>query len=426
MRFAIHEYGVGIELNKFLGFGVDLNSLVNGIQTANHRIQVALNSSSNALWISDRKVKARGFAGVIQLNRQIELEIIPKFISSADNSEWKQTLYLLSIMSKYGVILSNNKIMSSMSYLGSLYEVAGRILADGYKKNCRKLIRKYRKETFRDFAIDGEIDFDSILDRDLDGIKQLRIRFDIYNPYNAVILKAMQIVLPYIKDKSTRNIILSAISTFGRQNSPYQKKYVVPARNNEWAETYNLAYDIVRGLANSFDVGKIMASGFIANTWKLWEWLLTTAMASGNKQNIIKGQEAIKWGTKDTVGSHLAINVFPDITVRRRNKDGIAYLLDAKYKNFIHGANGEVDRADLYEAFAFCNAAKTDILLLVYPEESMINDIAGTVRLKAKYNISRKTVLAVTVAFGSLNEVGGIYKFAHNLQNGVENIVMNL
>ena len=91
--------------------------------------------------------------------------------------------------------MANERILSSTSYISSLYDIAGRILAQEFQKNRRKPIRKYRKERFCDFAIDGDIDFASMLDRNDDGIRQSRIRFDIYNEYNAVISKAMKAVI---------------------------------------------------------------------------------------------------------------------------------------------------------------------------------------------------------------------------------------
>jgi len=192
MRIEIVEYGAGIEISELLECGINIHDLYSSVETVNRRIKRNLDCSRDVLMITEGRLRACGIAGIVRLTNHIELEIVPKFLGYTNDASWQSTLYLLSVMSKHGAVLANEHILSSTSYVASLYDIAGRMLAQGYQKHKRKLIRKYRKEVFFDFAIDGEIDFDTIMDQNQDGKKQSRIRFDIFNGYNATITKAMQ------------------------------------------------------------------------------------------------------------------------------------------------------------------------------------------------------------------------------------------
>lgn len=424
MRIELIEYGSGIELKQLEVHCDSSQELNDSIAAVNKRICKKLNLQKNPLVISDGRLRVCGIAGMVRLNKSIEIEIVPKFLSHAKNASWKETLYLLSVLSKHGGILTNERILSSTSYISSLYDIAGRILAQEFQKNRRKPIRKYRKERFCDFAIDGDIDFASMLDRNDDGIRQSRIRFDIYNEYNAVISKAMKTVIPYTSDNQARNVLQSAIGMFGKQAEPVRERMHVPVRNKEWSDAYELSYDIVNGLANSFDAGKILAPGFVVGTWQLWEWLITTGLSLANVPGTVKPQYLTQWGIKKVGAQSFSVNVYPDVVVLDANQHNYLYLVDAKYKVLANQATGEADRDDIYEAFAFCSATNTDTLFLAYPGDSGCStNTAGNVTKQSVYEIGGKKIIIVTVDFGSISTRGGLYTFAHNLKLGLSAII---
>lgn len=423
MRIRLIEYGVGVEISELQQCGLLAQEVLNSVEKTNRRLKRCLNCTRDVLIKTEGRLRACGIAGIVRLTSQIELEVVPKFLAHTIDTSWQSTLYLLSVMSKHGTVLTTDHIHSSMSYIDSLYDIAGRMLAQGYQSNKRKLIRKYRKEVFRDFAIDGELDFDAIIERNQDGKKQSQIRFDIFNGYNATIAKAMRITLPYVSDNNIRNILSTAISMFGKQSPAPTNKLNVPSRNKEWSDTYDLAYDIVNGLSNSFDAGKVIAPGYVANTWQLWEWLLTAGMTVGNLQYVVKGQDPIEWGKKVCVGRPISVNVYPDISIRDKSTNQVQYLIDAKYKLLVNPATGEILRDDLYEAFAFCCATNSELLFLAYPTDDHGTDEAGTVHKQAEYWLSGKRIIVITVSFGTLNQRGGLYAFGRNMQKGINDIV---
>lgn len=423
MKITVVEYSAGIRLADIFT-PVEITKIRNGVEQANKRISRQLQSGRNdTLKISEGHLRALGIAGVIQLTSTVELEVIPKFLQSQRESDWKAPLYLLSTLSKHGSILTTEKITASSSYLNSLYEIAGRILSKEYQKCKRKPIRQYRKEKFRDYAIDGEIELSNVFERHSDGIEQSRIRFDRMNPYNATIREAMRAVQPFTTDVQVKNVLSHAISELGNQGKPSVNKLAVPVRNKEWEQIYDLSYDIIHGLGTAYDAGKFIAPGFIVDTWQLWEWLITTGVRIGNRNRTVLPQSNTRWGFKETNTARYSINVFPDIEIREKDSPYTPlYLVDAKYKLLENTMTGEISRSDLYEACAFCNATATHEIVLVYPDDQSTM-LPGTVRRCSTYYIHDTMVHVAQVAFGSIHEKGGIYSFSENLSRGIDNLL---
>ena len=424
MKAVLVEFGIGIQIESLISNSKEIEEIIDGVSKANQRIAKSLGINRNTLLITDGRIRAIGIAGIVQLTKKVELEIVPKFIKDSGDDSWKETLYLLSTMSKYGEILGSERVHADISYTKSLYDIASRILAYEYLLNKRKPIRKYRKNMFRDYSIEGDIDFSVVFERHPDGIRQSSVRFDRLNAYNATICKAMQIVRPFASDAQTKNILSVAISEFGKQGTPPKTKLPVPVRNHEWKQAYDLSYDIIVGLGTSYEAGKLISAGFVVDTWKLWEWLITVGIKTNNTYHNIIPQSQTLWGIKQCLGKQYKVNVFPDVEIRTKDKNDTATLLvDAKYKVLNNNWTGEIERNDLYEAFAFCNATQAKKLILVYPEEGNLSEIPGTVLLKSTYLISDIKIYAVQVSFGSINNKGGIFTFANNLQSGIEAIV---
>ena len=410
MKLTLVEYGNGIEIAE------DIRPL---IDRANKVIGQALRVKRSALVITDGKLRALGIAGTIRLAKNLELEIVPKMLDDQGKGDWKESLFLLAALSKYGNIITSEHIHSSTAYKDSLYEIAGRVLAREYSFHRRKPIRQYRREKFADFSIEGEINFDLVFERNPDGIPQERVSFDKINPYNATIQAAMRIVLPYVKETPIRETLNRAIQELGHQSGCLPKRLKVPARNREWAETYNLAFDIVTGMGSSLENGEIMSPSFIVDTWRIWEWLITIAfrVGLGNRLRVIP-QATIPWGEKKANGKSSRVSVFPDVAIYSfTNTTEPIFLVDAKYKTLSDAT--EIDRADLYEAFAFCHATGAKKLFLAYPTIAEDEIESGSIVSVLCYEIEDVTISAIRVAFGSITKQGDITAFCRKLSGEI-------
>ena len=126
---------------------------------------------------------------------------------------------------------------------------------------------------------------------------------------------------------------------------------------------------------------------------------------------------------KEAYSGKYSVNVFPDIEVVTKDSQLTPlYLLDAKYKLVKNATTGEVERDDLYEAFAFCSATDTNEIVLVYPADDPAN-IPGHVKKCSTYYVKDVMIHVVQVAFGSIKEKGGIYAFSANLCSGIEAVL---
>ena len=412
MKLSLIEYGSGIEISE---------DIYPFIYRANRVIQRSLRLKRNALIISDGKLRALGIAGTMRLSKSIELEIIPKMLDEQDNNNWKESLFLLAALSKYGSIITTEHIHSSTAYKDSLYDIAGRILAREYSSHRRKPIRQYRRERFFDYAIDGEINFDLIHEKNPDGIPQEKVSFDKINPYNATVQTAMKIVLPFVKEASVRQVLSRAIQELGHQADVDKTRLTVPARNREWSEIYNLSYDIITGMGSSLEEGEIMSPGFIVDTWRIWEWLITIAfrVGLGNEFRVVP-QATIPWGNKKVAAKNIKVNVFPDVAIYSQEETRVpVFLVDAKYK-VLSEKEADVDRADLYEAFVYCNATGAKQLFLAYPM-TIGNDVtSGSIVHVSEYEISDVSICAIKVAFGSIVKQGDITSFCRKLSEEIK------
>lgn len=425
MKVSLVEYSSGIALDTVFSTSVSVSDLKALIERANFVIKKSLRINRESLVISDGKLRALGIAGSIRLSKELELEIVPKMLDDSDENDWKESLFLLAALSKYGNIITTEHIHSSTAYKDSLYDIAGRILAREYSINKRKPIRQYRKERFVDFSIDGEIDFDRSFEKNPDGIPQSKVSFDKINPMNSTIQSAMKVVLPYIKDSSTREVISRAVQELGKQHFDVRKKLRVPARNKEWTEIYNLSYDIVSGMGSSLENGEIMSPSFIVDTWRIWEWLITIAMKiglGGNYKTV--PQETTTWGVKKSGGKDYKVNVFPDVAIYdRTSSDSPVFLIDAKYKTLPEVGNIEIERADLYEAFAFCHAANVKQLFLAYPTPASGGHESGSVVCLSTYEIADIKIKVIKVAFGSITKQGDITSFCRKMASDILAVV---
>lgn len=424
MRVSLLEYGCGVELSEIFPPEMTRANINRLVDIANTKIRKHLKINRTVLSVSSERLRALGIAGTIRLTKDIELEIVPKIFSTSTDAQWKSSLFLLAALSKYGSIISRDYIHASTTYQDSLFDIAGRILAEGYTANKRKPLRMYRRERFSDFSIDGEIDFDTIHERNPDGISQERIVFDKINSYNATIKAAMRIVLPYVHDISVQNVIKRALQELGKQCHAPQHKALIPARNKEWGDVYNLSFDIVKGMGSSFDEGEILSPSFIVDTWRIWEWLITLGLKTGlGSDYIVIPQATTEWGTKTVNRHEKKIQVFPDVSVYDRAQQMVpAFLVDAKYKKLDDDASFDVERSDLYEAFAFCNATGAKKLYLAYPAPLEADEIAGSVTLLAEYRIRDVEISAIHIGFGSVNRQGNILSFCQKLSRDLESL----
>ena len=397
MRFSITEY-IGKRIADTPLSRLNNEQLARTIRSANELIYSTLGWSKEkvAITISNGNIRANGVAGIIHLSCGDDLEIVPKHLTH----EWQDTMFFLAILSRYGGALLNGYIAGKGREERSLFDLCGMVLIKEFVSLQRQFVRTYHHHKFRDFSIEGDIVFESFYDNDA-GYLQEVVLFDKANQINATIQEAMRIVLPYVSVPSVRNQLEVAISKIGKQPVVIgTRKEKVPSRNKEWEMLYSLSYDIALGKTISVSEGERDAIGFVVDTWRIWEWLLSYSLRTGlpSSHFMVKWQDTSKWGTRSDGSRTTQVNVIPDITVYEKANDTPVLLIDAKCKSLIdENGKGGIAQSDLYEAFAFCKAIGQNRIILAYPEERG-NENSGIISQCFKYNVSDVEILAIKVA----------------------------
>ena len=431
-KIYLQEYGEPKNIEKLAEeCKLTAQSLRSLLTKAGDRISSALKPASGPFVFGSGTVRAAGIAGTIRLSAQIELEIVPKFLGFSENDvRWKDDFYLLTTLSKHGKLLEGDNIHAGSAFKSSLYDIAGRMLADDFVRLRRNLQRKYRRRQFEDYSIEGEIRFDDSFTRQPNGVPQENVTFDKTNEYNATILAAMKYVQPRITDPRVQRILKDSIETLRPQYEVQlgRPRLNLPGRDLRWKNAYDLAYDIIHGMGAAFTSGTVLSPGFIADTWRIWEWLLTTAVRIGEPALSVAGQKTFPFGTaiNQVSGINQQLSVYPDIAVADETGD-VRYLVDAKYKRLPTNSGDKsgrkaADRSDIYEALAFCHAAKCNVIFLAYPCEPVPGG-DFQVSLVRIYHIGSNTVYAIQVPVGGLTVSGGIRNFSDMLTGGIHNIL---
>lgn len=415
MRLSVVEYGPGLPLSRLTSEGHSIEQILEATDRLNKKISDILKSSDTFVAIKENCLFASKIAGVMELEPGIDLEIIPKFLENDRTSDWKSTVYFLSLISKYGFLLDNSYISSGSLLQTAFYDISGRILAEEYTNHSRKPIRIYEKVNFKSFTIDGELIFESYLDHDPDGFGQNLNKLSIHNEYNDTIVEAMRKVVPYVLDARAKRILSKAIESYG--NCPISKrpKKGIPNNNKDWSDAYYLSCDILNGFANALESGKYHSPSFVVSTWQIWEWLITTGLKTSFHYSV-KSQESIRWGSKITKESEQTITVNPDVTIYPEiTSMNPVLIVDAKYKKY----SSEVSRQDLYEVMAFCQCTHCRVAFLLYPDYSSPTNPAGTLSLQSHYLIGDNNIFAMTVCLGKIFSKEEFHLFGLNLSKNL-------
>jgi len=307
--------------------------------------------------------KADGVAGVVRLNDRVEIEIVPKFLD-ADDETWRRDFFLLAVLVRTGRLLLHDQIGADEADRGDLATLVAWSLLAACEENLRHPIRGYRRARAYDFAIDGDVDLETLLLPDPDGFRLDRLELSNRTPYNATICAAARILEHETADTDTQaRLHLLARNLAPQDSSPRASAYPsLPLRHQNWAVAYDLARLVVDGLGLDLLRGQFTGPGFVLSTWRAWEQVCEEIVRAALPHHRVQGQRVWTLGTR---ASGRPANATPDITVVGRDQS--ARIFDAKYKTrLLHGKQA-ITSTDLYESHAFMTASGTTGIDLLYP-----------------------------------------------------------
>ena len=171
----------------------------------------------------------------------------------------------------------------------------------------------------------------------------------------------------------------------------------------------------------NYKQGQAHAPGYLVNTWRVWEDLLTVAARLGFGRSAVVPQQGYPLGTKIRMitGAVRKLSVYPDCVIEL---DGTRprMLLDAKYKGHVEKGQLRISEADIYEALAFSKATGCNLVALAYPAQpSDAPQPVGTCTVFEKAVVDAVQIVGIQIESRLISRAGALRLFATNMAAGV-------
>lgn len=422
-RWTIIEHGDPVEIVTGMTekSGLARSRVIELIHAAGDRAAQALGFSQSPLILTGNAARAVDFAGLLRVAPGLEIEVVPKFLGGATPG-WREDFFFLAMLSRHGRLLAADRLRALSSPSSDLAALIGRALIQMFWDNHRRPIRSYRKRSTSEFAIEGDISPENFLTPDAEGYRQIVVRYDRANEFNAVIKAAVVNLIPLVRDPETLAMLQRVSSLLGPQDSVRRlQERRLPSRSRRWQSTYDLALDVLRGFGLTFNGGSALAPGFVLDTWRVWEDLVTIAMRSMlGGQAAIAQQGFVLGSRRRMVGAAWSLDrnviVKPDLTLDGSAHGFGALLVDAKYKGRLEKGKQRIVESDLYESLAFAMAANTPRVVLVYPKlASEAPETVGHVSLLEHVMAGGSQVWGIETEVRGISKRGGLRIFSEGL-----------
>ena len=377
---------------------------------AGARLQSALRLAENPIEVNGLLVRVRNVAGLVRVSPEVHLEVAPKFLSIA-NPSWREDFFLAATLSKYGRLLPSERLGVTAGARANLSTLVGKAIVEMFASNARRPLRTYRRNAVQEFALDGDVDAESLWFPSDEGYDQHVIVFDNKNKFNSVVFSAVDALIPDVADPGVRNQLARIRDRLAPQRRvPHAKHVRLPGRAMHWQPLFDLSVDVLNGFSAKYEAGALFAPGYAFETWRVWQDLVTLSLRLGTQGTVVSAQASSTLGVRDRKGKKSPFNVIPDVVVRW---DALTAIVDAKYKGRADTDSGIVE-ADLYEALAFAKATASRQVVLVYPDPRP-NTALGLVDLFETVVVGGVTVHGITIATTGLATINGLQTFADGL-----------
>ncbi len=431
-RLSITEYGLSkVSIPELANnIGLQEEELKEMLIEKGKELKELLMLKQSPMQITDNFFSVVEIAGIISLNNIFFIEVAPKFLGNDElNGYWREDFFFLAMLSRYGKILESDKITAAIEEENSFYMLLAKIMIEMYEKNAHKPIRNYHKRIFKDFSIDAEFEAEDIILPDADGFEQYEFILGKQNRYNTIISQAFNQLASQINDyhlKFKINKILNNLSTNDLIISKNASKFI-PNRNSEWQDLYNLSLQIIDGSGLTLKTGELNSFGYVINTWRVWEDVISIALSNVYGHKLVKTQKSYTLGVKeiinDGVRSISRVKVIPDIVVYEEIGDKPYFILDAKYKGNVDKARHGITKADLYEALAFAKAVNCNNVFLAYPSSPNRENHLGHIEVFEIIKQGLIKIIGIKINIKGISKINALSDFMWEIRNCLEDIL---
>lgn len=368
--------------------------------------QDAITVSSTGAWNAD------GISGLLRLNSEIELEVVPKFLD-ASSATWRLDFFLLAVLVKTGHLLVHDDISAGAQDRGDLATLIARSFLTLYSDNQRRPIRGYKRVHQADYAVDGDVEWESLVLPEPDGFRMSRLELARQNPYNATLAAAVSVLIPEVADGDTQAQLKALARALAPQLPPPANFPPLPQRHSAMQRVYDLARLIIEGLGLDLKGGTFTGPGFVLSTWSAWQSLCEELIKRALPDHKVIGQKRWLLGYRGTEPVYATPDISPLIGSTAE------FLLDAKYKTRLE-RKPSISSSDVYEALAFLRAADANQISLLYPSVRSVVDLPlGGWSEFDKVNVDSLEIQGVEIQIQGISRRGGFDELVSGARNAL-------
>jgi len=389
------------------------------LESANQRLMRQLNLATSPMKIQGAGLRVEDIAGLVRVSQRLELEVAPKFLAR-ESATWRGDFFVVATVSRHGRVLPQDRLVAGFGDRGDLATLVARAMVEMYWSNHRRPLRTYRRSTWRDFSVDGDVEPEELVSPDPDGYLQTVTLFDRSNPYNQAIRGAAERLLSEVHDAETRQQLLRVYERLSPQKAlrtpPSMPR--VPSRHRRWQPLYELSRHVLDGFGVELaDALHRMSPGYVLKTPKGWEDLVTAALRLGLPSGSVHSQLPHELGTRNGT----SFSTTPDVTL---DIDDSRLLVDAKYKGRVGDESLAISSADVYEGLAFMRASQAKKLVLLYPRRHRAPDdgpppLVGTTAKFETVEVGDLQIVGMEVECRGLSGRNGYRTFTRELSSAI-------
>ena len=394
--------------------GISVDSVQRLLVESSKRLRQELEPREEPFMVVGDSVSAHGIAGVIRLAPGVEIEIVPKCFAPVSPG-WHDDFLVMAAVTKFGRIFRREQISAGLraEHRGVLTLLAVAFLEE-FERLSRVPIRQYRRSFWTSPNIDGELDYAEVWAARPEGFLQAGSVLSAENQFMGVISATAAYLGSESADRGIGQGLLRLAKAFPNVVSRKILKKV-PGHYARWQHLYDLAISIRagHGMQLGSDDG-LNAPGFVLNTEKGWEALLTFALIAQGKDFGARKKPRSKLGTRyPSMGD---VVTYPDLVLNPPSFEE-PIVVDAKYKGTATKRVERISADDLYEALAFLTAQRSRVAILLYPggDFSSLEVEPGTLVTFDEILIDSKRIIGARVNTYGIGRSRGLAEFGRRL-----------